>query len=227
MKNKAVLDRFSNCFDLTKNVVKKQGNKRQRADELESFFDILNNDPKRSKKEEEDDDEVDFDDIQMANIGEEEIKSIGTTDPVGDFKAMMKNKNDPDQFSKVHEMMWETISKLVKESHQGDRFGMALDSIKHVRAESISEEEPRAFNSKFKKFRVDHKEDFPDMWKLIVNSEVTLIHQDDFASGEAPIDLDVTKESAALFLQDDAPVPISIPDPEEEDEDDALFDDLL
>ncbi|XP_030843748.1 X-ray repair cross-complementing protein 5 [Strongylocentrotus purpuratus] len=164
------------------------------------------------------DDEVNGGDLSMAGMAIGVVTEVGTVDPVGDFKAIISQK-DEDRFKEAAGQMGKRILQLVKESFGSQLYGKALDCLRVYREQAIQLSEPETFNAYLRKLKDELKELLKvDFWQDVTKDGLTLIDVTEARDSK------VSKDEADKFIQEEE-VPME-DEPaaanEEEDADDLL-----
>jgi ATP-dependent DNA helicase 2 subunit 2 len=146
-------------------------------------------------------------------------KSVGTKDPIKDFKEMFQRK-DVDLVDKAIDEMGKVVFKLIQDSIEDQYYEKSLNCIKELRKGCIDEEEIEKFNEFIRKVKTTYsggrKNDF---WELIQKEKISLITHSESGGSE------VTDKESEKFLNEKEEVQESI-DEEPIVEEDDLFGDL-
>lgn len=154
-------------------------------------------------------------DLRFEDIVAAKVEKIGTVDPVKDFKAMIERRTEPDDIERAITMMIEVIKQLVKADFNGDSFPKAVDCLVALRKGCVIHEEPNFYNDAIRDFKYLYQRKNPDLWKMIVESEVYPIDNTEVAFST------FSKHDAKLFFIESAPKPEpTVSHPPEIDEDD-------
>ncbi|XP_022103565.1 X-ray repair cross-complementing protein 5-like [Acanthaster planci] len=208
----------SSCVDKIKELFKLERVKKQEAASAESLWkdSDVNAAGPAAKKPRLDDDAVDTTDFSMAGMAKGAVQEVGTVDPVGDFKAMIGQK-DQDRFTQASDQMQNRISQLVRDSFGSQFYSKAMECLKTLRGASIELHEPGLFNQFLRKLKEELKEIFKtDFWSQIISEKVTLI--DTSESSEST----VSKVEATKFLEETTEEEEVAPAQADEDAEDLL-----
>eukprot|EP01080_Neovahlkampfia_damariscottae_P000481 gene481-6891_t len=144
--------------------------------------------------------------------------TVGTKDPIKDFKEMFERK-DIDLVDKAIDEMGKIIFKLIQDSIEDQYYEKSVDCIKELRNGCIKEEESDKFNQFLKKLKTSYsKGKRSDFWSLIQKEKISIISQDECPSS------DLTSVECSKFLTEEEEIEETIEEPEIEEDD--LFGDL-
>lgn len=163
--------------------------------------------------------------VGMDAIFHDKAESVGTTNPVKDFRDMLDHRGI-DLVEKAIIEMEQVIDKFIEQSIGDQYYQKALDCLIALREGCIREEESERFNSVLQKIKTTHGQSSSKrraFWEeYLVKKGVTLIHEDEASDSE------ITKQAAEDFLREDARPPTdeeqSLQEPPADDDD--LFGDL-
>lgn len=158
--------------------------------------------------------------LGIGNIFNNKASTIGSVNPVKDFKEMFERR-DVDLVDKAVEEMQNVILKMLQESIGDQYYIKSLDCLAALREGCVAEEEPDAFNRFMRKLKGLYgtaSSKRKDFWTLIKDKQISLIHADECAESE------VTPSESTAFLTDEY---VTTVEPVEETKPDAGDDDLF
>mmetsp|Transcript_36911 Transcript_36911/g.56520 ORF Transcript_36911/g.56520 Transcript_36911/m.56520 type:complete len:172 (-) Transcript_36911:54-569(-) len=128
---------------------------------------------------------------------DDQVKQIGTTDPIGDFKKMVTDRKQ-DKVNDALRQMSNIIINFIQGSLQGDLFEKAFDCLRAMRESCVKEDEAGKFNDFLEmlraRFSARGKLDF--FMAQIVKNKMTLITSD-----ESEYSSVITAKEAEAFLK--------------------------
>lgn len=103
------------------------------------------------------------------------VNDISMLKPIDDFREMINYKYE-DLTEKALEKMKNVIIKLINESFKGSFYIKAIDCVKELREQCDIADEVELFNNFMNELLIKFpKEKFIDFWRLIIDSNLTLI----------------------------------------------------
>eukprot|EP01124_Arcella_intermedia_P002349 TRINITY_DN11276_c0_g1_i2.p1 TRINITY_DN11276_c0_g1~~TRINITY_DN11276_c0_g1_i2.p1 ORF type:complete len:527 (-),score=148.05 TRINITY_DN11276_c0_g1_i2:12-1592(-) len=156
--------------------------------------------------------------LTLESILNSGVNTVGTVNPVEDFKSMFKRR-DIDLVDKAITDMRDVIKKLILSSFKQSYYDKALLCIQALREGCIQEEESIQFNDFMAEMKQLCKDTtYNDFWVLLQQNKITLI------SSQESDDSEVSPSEAKLFLTtavQPKPLPKDDQDMQTSDEDDA------
>jgi len=225
----AALTEFERQFE-TKVIPKKEmkAKKPKQWNEVSDELDLMMVDnadsSDRNKAEEHHDGAVDEDgDMGLDSLIQvNEVKNIGTRDPIGDFNKLLSQRSSADLFERLSASMWEVVRRLIDASYGDLEFKKAVQCISHLKRSCIVEEEPKQFNEELIRFKGKYV-DKDKLWQLMVQSKVTLICKADFDDEDV---CSWTIQDAEDFLAKNTEETVKSQQADDDSEDDDM-DDLV
>lgn len=200
----AALTDFEKQFE-TKVIPKKEMKRNGRklwndvADDLEAMVAGIGNGSNGNKKEEEEDQDEEDGDIGLdALIQINQVETIGTKDPIGDFKKLLSQRSSADLFDRLSASLWKVIYSLIDTSYGDLNFKKAVECIAQLKQSCIVEEEAKQFNDELNRFKTKYRENCK-LWEMVKSSKLTLICRTDFDDEDI---CSVSVQDAAQFLAD-------------------------
>ncbi|XP_071804212.1 X-ray repair cross-complementing protein 5-like isoform X1 [Asterias amurensis] len=155
-------------------------------------------------------------DFSMAGMAKGAITKIGTVDPIGDFKAMISQK-DEHHVKQASEQMQDGISKLIHDSFGSQFYSKAMDCLKVFRQELIKLQKPCVFNDYMRRLKDELKENSKmDFFELIQSERIKLIDASESSQSKVSI------AEAAKYLEVDSKDEVISTEEQDEDADDLL-----
>ncbi|KNC52940.1 ATP-dependent DNA helicase 2 subunit ku80 [Thecamonas trahens ATCC 50062] len=143
-------------------------------------------------------------DVSVDSILAQAVSQITSVNPVADFEAMCARR-DEDLVNTAIAQLAAMIESLVDTSFRAAYYPKALECLVALRAMSILQEEPGAFNALLPKLRAKYATGRKaEWWASVVDARVTLISSDECAEAT------VSAADAAAFLagdSDEVPAP--------------------
>lgn len=167
-----------------------------------------------------DDDNADR--LGMGNMFSNKASTVGTIQPIKDFKEML-DRRDVDLVDKAIQEMQEVIIRYLQESIGDQYYRKALDCLVALREGCVHEEEASQFNSFLHRLKLLHGSEssrrFP-YWNMVKQGGISLITSEECA------DSDISADAAAAFLSHCNPTPVIEENKPQMQDTDDLFDNL-
>jgi len=138
------------------------------------------------------------------------VRSVGSTDPINDFRTMIDNRAE-DLVEEAIKGMSSVVMEMLDHSFKGSYFDKAYECLKAMREASIQQVESALFNESMReiKAKCERKSNLKEFWQSLKKRNLTLISSD-----ESNDDNDPSPEECAKFLHGDQEV-VPEPVPEE------------
>ncbi|KAJ3202684.1 X-ray repair cross-complementing protein 5 [Dinochytrium kinnereticum] len=146
--------------------------------------------------------------MSFAKLTTSLVTSVGTADPVADFRAML-SRRDVDLVSTAVQQMTEVILNVIQKSFGTQLFSKALQCITALREGCIIQSEVSTYNTWLQQFKSELVQNHTQFWETLKeaeNKKLGLIRASE--SGESA----VTDEEAVEFFAEGVKVEEVEPD---------------
>jgi len=199
-KSKGIAQEIKEMFNVKK-VDYKNKDKKGFGEVVDNEIKNLINDIKNPETNVKFKTEEEINNMRMENIIETNIKTIGSMNPVEDFKAMVKQQ-DATLLDKAFNQMKAMILNLLYNALSNQSYEKILNCIKVLRETCVKEDEGNLFNEFMQDLKkkltipdVDEKIYIHrDFWKIIIDQKINLIKSEGGREG-------VTNEEYEQFLE--------------------------
>ncbi|KAI3444684.1 hypothetical protein Pfo_001349 [Paulownia fortunei] len=182
-QNRAVIEEFRRFFELKENPKLKKSSRR-----------VLREKPSGSSEEGEGIGAVGQAMDAIEYTFKVKVETIGDSNPVQDFEAMISRRDSPQWVSKAIQSMKDKIFDLVENSFEGDTYQKALECLVALRKGCILEQEPKQFNDFLRHLHKFCQEKYLKSFsEYLASHEVMLI-----SKTEAP-ESDISENEARLL----------------------------
>ncbi|KAJ3108090.1 X-ray repair cross-complementing protein 5 [Phlyctochytrium planicorne] len=161
---------------------------------------------------------MDIEDMNLTRLTETLVNSVGTQDPVSDFKAMLARR-DVDLVSTAVQQMADVITNIVKKSFGTQLFPKAFQCITALREGCMLHSEVSTYNDWLAKFKDDLVENHASFWEEFSGSyknlgPITLTEKEESSVSEA--------EAGEFFIKGERPA-AAVDEPMEDAEEDDML----
>ncbi|KAJ3092862.1 X-ray repair cross-complementing protein 5, partial [Phlyctochytrium bullatum] len=165
-------------------------------------------------------DAMNIDNMNLAMLKTSLVNSVGTADPVADFKAML-SRRDVDLVSTAISQMCNVIVTIVEKSFGTQLFTKATQCLTALREGCIVQSEVSTYNEWLPNFKKEILEKQPKFWDTLLEAENRKLG---LITSEESAESSVTEDEAREFFAEDSAQPEEeAPPAADADEDDMIF----